>query len=153
MTRIGPRRELFSGAPDAEAFEAWARASALVAARASGVSFRVEESGLLARDTRGSSGGGRGVTDGCSGFGATEACSGFGSRGRSAGGGSEPDAAVAFAGSLDVASTTGAAIPMRVRLPGGTALAAATGARLFVAGSAGLVLGMVTGLSLGLSVT
>jgi hypothetical protein len=38
-------------------------------------------------------------------------------------------------------------------LPGGRALPAAIGARLFAAGSAGLVLGMATGLSLGLSVT
>lgn len=145
MTRMGPRRELFSGGSDEGAFEK-RRASAFAAARASGVSFRVCASGLLARDTRGSSGGGRGVTEGCS-------C--FGSTGFSAGGGAEPGAGVALAGSLGVAfgSMTGAAMPMRVRLPGGTALAVAVaaGGRLVVVGPAGVLLGFWAGLSLGLS--
>jgi hypothetical protein len=151
MTRIGPRRELFSGGVDEGAFER-RRASAFAAARASGVSLRVCASGLLARETRGSSGGGRGVTEGWSRFGSTGFSAGF-----SAGGGAEPEAGVALAGSLGVAfcSMTGAAMPMRVRLPGGTALAVgvavAAGGRLVVVSPAGVLLGFWAGLSLGLS--
>lgn len=115
--------------------------------------MRVCASGLEAREPRGSSGGGRGVTDGWSRFGGTEAGPCFVS-GSSAGGGSEPDA-VAFGGSLAVAfvATTGAAMPMSVRLPGGTALAVAVGEALLVVGLAGAPLGSAAGLSLGLSVT
>jgi hypothetical protein len=142
MMRMGPRRELFSGDPEGGPFETRERASAFAAARASGVSLRVCASGLLARETRGSSGSGRGVTDGC-----------FGSAGFSGGGGSEPEGGVAFAGSLGVVfgSMTGAAMPISVLLPGRTTLAVATGGRLLVAGSAGTLLGLTAGLSLGLS--
>jgi hypothetical protein len=94
------------------------------------------------------------VTDGCSAFGGTEGCSLFVSSGFSAGGGSEPDG-VALGGSLAVVfvSTTGAAIPMSVRFPGGTALAVAVGGPLLVFGLAGAALGVAAGLSLGVSVT
>jgi hypothetical protein len=132
MSNMGPSREPFSGgAEEGAGIDARERASFFAAARASGVSFRVAASALFAREAPCSPGGGVELSSFVSGGGAGGGVEGGGRRDANGSGGVLPGS-----GGSERGATTGAAMPMSVRFPGGMEPALSAGEPLAAAGSA-----------------